>query len=321
MSGEQRSDRGQPRATSPRVEERLRRAPRGGRRARPAGGDRGRRGRPASAGRHEAAARIARSTADRLLRVEGPDASGQPGSPGVTAAAMPRHGSGTSTGASVPNGMSAPAASSAANGKAFRVRSPQATRIAGASRAQVAGLDRCGDADARRSAARPAGPRAGRARPGGVRRRTAGQWREDVERDPHRPIADAMDLDRDAARRGGVAGQRQQRLRRHAVSIPVRIAHGRAGGVVGLPWREERGAPRPECAVREQLEPAVAVATLSPAPVRNPAADAPRPAAARARTPSRAAAGGPPRARSRYSVGPDCELRRRRRARPGRGPP
>ena len=213
---------------------------------------------PAERGPSTQAARSARS---RLMAWLGWKlaASGHPGPRRVTAAAMPGQESGGSTGASVPSGISAPARSRSPSGNAIVARAPQARRAASASlrrwqgcteaatpsaakREHVGRVDELGVLDAVRASRHGGGSwPARRAPPARQRRRSRGPgWR-------CRP-----------RRAGGEGCERVVVPQAHA----ERSGRGWPGGDIRLVRLEQRGGAPPERAVREDLQPPVAVAAL-----------------------------------------------------------
>ena len=221
----------------------------------------------AAAGRQPSAVRLAR--ADRRVDARGPDRApqrdaraagprggvpaGHDGAARVTAHAIPGHGSGGSTGASVPNGMTAPPASSAPIGNARGVRAiaPQPASLVDVG-AQVDRLHRGGDPERREPAdvGRIDELRVLHARHQG--RRPDGRG-ERVEGRAHRGVADPVDLRRDPQRRG----PRRRLAQPPAASDPDAVTVvGRPLARRGLHRLEEGGRPRSERPVGERLEPA-----------------------------------------------------------------
>ncbi len=171
---------------------------------------------------------------------------------------MPGHGSGGSTGASVPKGRSVPARSRSARGNAKADRVPQARCTAGSVREQVARLHRRGHAEGREARHVRRVHQLGvlEAVPGAAELRDP---RQHVERGPHRAVADGMDLAGDACL-GRPAGERSQ-LRGVEERHAPRATRRGAGRVIRLVGLQQRRRPAAQGAVREELEPAVVVAT------------------------------------------------------------
>ena len=162
----------------------------------------------------------------------------------VTASSRPGHGSHGSTGASVPNGMSAPPSTSDAPWVAVRLRpgAPRATSRLGV-HPQVDRLDRCGD------------PAATESRhiewigqldvlEAGRERRPTDRRLEGVEAGSHRAVADGVDLGGDPVRRRSVGelgqplGRREEQAERS----------GRRRRSIGLGLEGLAASPR--CAMR-----------------------------------------------------------------------
>ena len=116
-----------------------------------------------------------------------------------------------------------------------------------------------------RTGAYPPGPPAGRAPRDAATPVRRGDPLQDVQRSAHGRVPDAVDLDRDAdaPRRRARRPQHRRRVVGHHAR---RATHRRAARVVRLVRRQERGAPGAQRAVREQLQPAIAVAPARPGP-------------------------------------------------------